>query len=269
MQLDLRPVALALLLVAPAAALPAVLAPTAPAPVQDDELPDKRDEVKELIGAFEDHTKEKGKEDTEAVAVLDQLLQEFEQSGPKDREAIVKALDKSFKLKRKEHEDGTKENRVAYAAAVCLGKMAPESVKPLAKASTGKPFKDDEVLWRRVVISLGQTGHEDAFDPLMDLIDHKKPIIEGAAIEALGNFRDLPQKQRKEAVNQILKTILPLKSTVDSDSEDQITRERYDTIGSPAITTLQKLTDENIRDFVEWQRWWNKNKNEDWDGDDD
>ena len=263
----LRLLAPALLLVSLPLAAPAALLVAGPVPaslVDEDEVPDKRDEIKDLIKTFEGHTKKKGKEDTEAVAVMDRMLQEFEESGPKDRESLVKALEKTFKLKRKDLEDDVKDNRVAFAAAVCLGKMAPESVDALAKAAK-KGFKDDDALFRRVLISLGQTEHEDAVDPLMDLIDHKLPLIQGAAIESLGNFREQPQKMRKEAVNQILKVILPIKSTVDSDSEDTIARERYDVIGPPAITTLQNLTDEKIRNFVEWQQWWNKNKNKDWD----
>ena len=40
-------------------------------------------------------------------------------------------------------------------------------------------------------------------------------------------------------------------------------------IGPPTITTLQKLTDQKLRDFEEWQQWWNKNKREDWDEEQD
>jgi HEAT repeat protein len=245
------------------------LAPAARVQDEDeDEVEDKREAVKELISIFEKHTKKKGKEDAEALEVMDSLLQEFRQSGPKDRASIVKALDKTFGLKRKDNEDGTKEARLAFAAAVCLAEMAPESVGPLVKLSSGKAFKDNDELYRRVLISLGKTEHEDAVDALLDLVDHKLPLVQGAAIEALGNFREQDEKVRKEVVNQVLKAIMPIKAVVDSDSEDVVARERYDVVGPPAITTLQNLTDENIRDFVDWQQWWNKNKNRDWDAED-
>jgi hypothetical protein len=280
--LDPRGLAATLLLVAASPALASVPSSPAPvgpvswvgalapaAPVQDeDEVEDKREAVKELISTFEKHTKKKGKEDAEALEVMDTLLQEFRQSGPKDRVAIVKALDKTFGLKRKDNEDGTKEARLAFAAAVCMAEMAPESVGPLIKLSSGKAFKDNDELYRRVLISLGKTAHEDAVDALLDLVDHKLPLVQGAAIEALGNFREQDEKVRKEVVNQVLKAIMPIKAIVDSDSEDVVARERYDVVGPPAITTLQNLTDENIRDFVDWQQWWNKNKNRDWDEED-
>ncbi|MDF1798066.1 MAG: HEAT repeat domain-containing protein [Planctomycetota bacterium] len=264
---DPRPYLAALFLCLAGAPLAAALQPPTPI-VQDDEVEDKREVVKELIKTFEGHTKKKGKEDTEAIAVMDTLLQEFEESGPKDRASIVKSFEKTFGLKRKENEDGSQEARVATAAAICLAKMAPESVPVLAKLSSGKAFKDNEALYRRVLISLGKTEHEDAVDPLLDLVDHKRPVIQGAAIEALANFREQDQKVRKEVVNKVLKVVLPIKSITDQDSEDIVARERYDIVGPPAITTLQNLTDENLRDFVEWQQWWNKNKNRDWDEED-
>lgn len=234
---------------------------------QEDEVPDKRDEIKELIKTFQGHTKKKGKEDAEAVKVIDKLLSEFPQSGPKDRASIVKALEKSLTLKRKDHEDGTKENRVAMAAAVCLGEMGPESVKPLISITGGKKLRDDPDLFRRAILSLGKTEDSDAVKPLLSLMADKTPVIQGAAIEALGMFRGEEQKVRKSIVEALLKMIMPIKSTVDTDTSDTITREQYDVVGPPTITTLQRLTDQNMRDFTEWQQWWNKNKRKDWDDD--
>lgn len=241
-----------------------------PAGTQDEEqIEDKREVVKQLIKTFEGHTKKKGAEDDEAVKVLDQLLSEFGASGPKDRASIVKALEKSLTLKRKDHEDGSKEARVALAAAVCLGEMGPESVKALIGATGGKKLRGNIDLLRRAILSLGKTEDERAIKPLLSLMSDKLPVIQGAAIEALGQFREADQKQRKAIVEDLIKLIMPIKSTVDTDTNDTITREQYDVIGPPTITTLQRLTDQNLRDFNEWQQWWNKNKRADWDADED
>jgi len=236
---------------------------------QEDEVPDKRDEIKALIKTFEGHTKKKGKEDTEAVKVLDTLLSEFADSGPKDRVSIVKALEKSLTLKRKDHKDGTKEARVAMAAAVCLGEMGPESVKPLIGITGGKKLRGNPDLFRRAILSLGKTEDGDAVKPLLNLMGDKTPMIQGAAIEALGMFRGEEQKVRKTIVEALLKMIMPIKSTVDTDTNDTITREQYDVVGPPTITTLQRLSDQSMRDLVEWQQWWNKNKRKDWDEEED
>jgi hypothetical protein len=235
----------------------------------EEEVPDKRDDIKELCATFEKHIKKKGKEDTDAVTVVDKLLQEFPGCGPKDRAAIVKSLVKGFGLKRKESEDGLKDNRVPMACAVCLAKMAPESVKPLIKLADDKKVAADLNVRRRVIISLGKTADESAVEPLLKLTSAKEPVIQGAAIEALGEFREIDQKVRKKVCEKLIKLILPIKSIVDTDSENLEARERFDVIGSPTITTLQKLTDQNIRDFTEWQHWWNKNKRKDWEEEED
>ena len=46
------------------------------------------------------HASKRGKEDSEAVAVIDKLVRSSRKCGPKDRESIAKALDKVFKEKR-------------------------------------------------------------------------------------------------------------------------------------------------------------------------
>jgi hypothetical protein len=55
------------------------------------------------------------------------------------------------------------------------------------------------------------------------------------------------------------------KNAVDADANDTIARERYDVISAPIVTALQSLSGHNENDPAEWQRWWNKNKKEDWD----
>ena len=91
--------------------------------VQDDEeVPDKRPEIKELLETFKEHTTKRGREDTDAVAIIDRLLQEFPQSGPKDKKAMVTALGKCFDQTRKELEGGVKDNKLFIAAAVAFGR---------------------------------------------------------------------------------------------------------------------------------------------------
>lgn len=239
--------------------------------VQDDEeeVPDKRDDIKEMCKTFEKHLTKKGAEDPDAIAVLDLLLKEFDGCGPKDKAAIVKSLQKGFGLKRKDNRDGTPANSVALASAVCLSKMAPESVKALNKLCFDKKVTGDSSVHRQVILSLGKTEDASAVETLLKLTSDKAPKIQGAAIESLGRFRSIDQKERKEVCERLIKIIMPIKSTVDSDTENTIARERYDVIGPPTITTLQKLTDQKLRDFEEWQQWWNKNKRADWDEEED
>lgn len=262
-------VSLAAFLTAPTLNAAPRLAPLSPSAllIQEDEeevVEDKREVVKELLATFTKHTKKKGKEDSEAVTVLDKILGEFEVSGPKDRALIVKTIGKAMTLKRKEI-DGVKEARVATAVAVCLGEMGPESVKLLSGLVSGKKLRGNDDLHRRAILSLGNTADGKAVKTLLGLSGDKSPKIQGAAIEALGNYGEEEQKVRKEIVEAMIKRIMPIKSVVDSDSGNTENRERYDVIGPPTITTMQRLSGQNIRDLLEWQRWWNKNKRKDWD----
>src|SRR5688572_18104246 len=105
--------------------LPAAAAPAA-ALVAQDPPADDREEVKAMLAELEKHASQRGKEDPAAIAVIDRMVPAFEESGPKDREAIVKALDKCFKEKRQEDETGARQNQLYLAAATALGEMAPE-----------------------------------------------------------------------------------------------------------------------------------------------
>lgn len=259
---------LALALAAPPGAPVEAFAATAspPARVQDpEEVPDKREDIKALLEELRDHVKARGKEDNEAIAVIDRLVQEFPGCGPKDRASIVKALGKCFEAKRQELEDGVPDNKLFMAAAVALGEMGKDASATLAKWIGDKRHRKDLMLQRQLVLSLGKTKDENQIDELIDLLVHKDATLVGAAAEALANFKDAPQKTRKKLVNELIKVLMSAKGAMDSDLQDIIARERYDAIAAPIITTLQELTGVDERVPEKWQSWWNNNKKKDWD----
>ncbi|HIF41003.1 MAG TPA: HEAT repeat domain-containing protein [Planctomycetes bacterium] len=238
--------------------------------VQDDEdeKPDKRPEVKEILGRLKDHaTARLGKEDTEAVAVVDELLAEFPKSGLKDRASIAKGLSDCFKQKRPE-KDGVFPNKLFIASAVAMGHMGPESAKLLQGWIGHKTHRKDLTLQRQLILALGKTKDVKSVKTLTDLITDKDPPIQGAAAEALGNFVHLKSKERKKIFEEILKTLTSARNSVDSDPLDTIARQAYDAIAAPMITTLQDLSGHDERKPSEWRRWWNKNKKKDWDKED-
>lgn len=259
--------ALALVVATPTLLLATPPTPSAPPVVQEeDEVPDKRPEVKELIDELKAHLKKKGKEDEQAITVMDSLTQEFERSGPKDRGYIVDALEGAFGQKRpKEIAEGVPDSRIYDAAAVALGGMAPESVKPLIKLIDNKNIKKLLNTRARVIQSLGKTKSLDGVKTLRDLLKDKDVEIIAAAAQALGYFDEAPLDERKDAFEDLLKALMSAKGNMDSDPQDLIARERYYAIAASIITTLGELTGHDERVPEEWQRWWNKNKKKDWD----
>ncbi len=269
----LSSITLALVLVtAPGATAPVPApAPDLSAPFasfQDDDeekKPDKRDEIKEALKALKGHIAKKGAEDTQATEIIDELLQEFPKSGPKDRKAIVKGLSACLKVKRKPTKEGLTDNKLFAASAIALGRMGPESVKDLSKWAEHKTFSKDLATRRLLILALGNTKDDDAVGPLVDMLTNHEPQIQAAAAEALGQFDHLDQKERKKVFKKVLDVITQVKNALDVGQTDPIVRERYDTIAGPMLTTLQILSGNDSRDPAVFRKWWNNNKKKDWD----
>jgi len=241
--------------------LPAASLAQDPPPVQDE-----RPEVKTLIDELKEHVKQRGEEDPQAIEAVDKLYSEFSKSGPKDQKDIVGALVDCFDAKRpKELEPDVPDDRLYMACAVALGGMGPESVKPLTKLLDDKDVKKNLKLDRQIALSLGKTKDESAVKELLYLLKNPAPEMQAAGAEALGEFGEVDQKTRKKIVDEIIKIMMGQKTKVDNSPTDPEAAQRWSVISGPMIASLQRLTgnEENVPE--EWQRWWNKNKKEDWD----
>ncbi|MEX1024226.1 MAG: HEAT repeat domain-containing protein [Planctomycetota bacterium] len=261
---------LASFLLASNAPLVVLDAPSVPEPrvtfvQEDEEIEDKRPEVKETLKQLAAHVKERGKEDQQAVAVIDRLVQEFDKSGPKDRKAIAAGVAKCLDAKRDLDPESEDMTIVLHAAAaVALGRMGPESVKDLISAIDDKQLKENLELQKYLILALGKTEDPKGVKTLTGLLKHHEPRMQAAGAEALASFTSLGQDDRKEIVYEMIKIMMALKSVVDTSPADQIARERWDTISGPIIGSLRILTGHDEGEPEAWQRWWNKNKKEDW-----
>jgi len=245
--------------------LPAAASAAPPARVVQDPPEDKREDIKLLLDELDAHAGARGEEDQEAVAVIDKLVSAFPDCGPKDRASIVKGLDKCFKEKRQEDENGVRQNQLYLAAATALGEMAPESVPVLTSWIGHKSHRKDQPLQRMLILRLGKTVDPRAVKVLVKLLDDPDPPIQAAAAEALGEFEGAELDVRKSMFEELLKLLMIAKSAVDADNSDPIARNRYDTVAAPIVTSLQRLSGHKEHNPQEWQHWWNKNKKENWD----
>ena len=255
---------LALALCASAATVPPA-PPAAVSAAQDDPKPDKREEVKTLVAKFKAHTKERGKEDIEAVGVIDQLLKEFAASGPKDRELIAKTIGDALKERRKPTAEGVADNKLFLAAAIGLGECAPESVPVLTGWIDHKDHRDDIDLQRALILSLGKSKEKAAVKTLTKLLVHHRAAVQAATAEALVNFKELPLADRKEIFKSVLDQLTQIKGQIDTDPNDVIEKERYDTVRAPMRAVLEAMSKQSLGEPAEWRSWWNNNKTKDWD----
>jgi hypothetical protein len=260
---------LLVLLICPAAAFagaPSLIPAPTPILLQDEEeKPDKREEIKELVDAFGNHIKKRGDEDRKALAIVDTMLGEWENSGPKDRKSMVRILSRSLNEKRRADKEGRPNNMLFVAVAVAMGRMGPESVPELMKWIGHKKHRKDILLQCRLVLALGKTIDKKGRKLLIDLLVHKDPPIQAAAAEALGHYRKKDQKIRKEIFEEILKVLNSSYNAKEGSGTDREAQERYDVIAAPMITTLQGLSGATVRTPNNWRSWWNDNKRKKWD----
>ena len=253
---------LALLLAAPDAAR---LQSAGPGIAQEEELPDDRPEIAELLEELSDCAKARGEKDAKASLFIGRLRQEFPGSGPRDRKAIVKGLDRCLNVFRRTTTKGERPNRIYLDSAKALGSMGPESVDTLLKWIPSKRHKDFLDIQRELILSLGSTRDSKAIEPLLKLLDEFQARLQAAAAEALGNFTEEDQKVRKKIFEELLKTMMSAQSSAEGNSSSSTAGNRWSTVAGPIRRSLQALSGTRAGNHVEWQRWWNKNKRRDWD----
>lgn len=233
---------------------------------QDPPVPDKRPEIEKLLGEFKAHTEKRGTEDRDAIEVIDKLLPEYKNSGPKDKAAIVKELAKVFDLKRSDEKEGVPNVNLYIAAATALGEMGPESTKPLIAAIDNKNLKKLPAVKNKLIRSLGKTHDvKEGLDALLYLLNDKDATLVNAAGDALGEYAAVDLLTRKKAFESLLKILTAAYDTEQGNPNDTTAHERYDTIAPAIITSLGKLSKADEHSADKWRDWWNKNKAKNWD----
>lgn len=228
-------------------------------------VPDKRPEVAQLLEQLESSRAERGKQDELAVEQIASLAKEFSSSGRHDQRSIAAGFERCLKEKRGSLAQENLDQRLHAAAAEALGTCGDLGVKPLDWALDQKHFREQPELHRIVILALGTTRSKAALDSLYRHSRSSEPAVQAAALEALGDFSVLPERDRKEIFLVALKALLERHSLFEANNTDPILRHEYEVLAGPAITTLQRLSGEDLRDPQHWQRWWNKSKNEAWD----
>lgn len=223
-------------------------------------------DIDEFEKAIHDRKMEK---DLEARAFLSRWVGVFETMHPKDKLAVVKALDQVYS-RAKVRPPETQE--LYEAAAVALSRMEKPGAEVLKKAFGNARFRKSEwvSLRARLINSLGAAKETSHLNFILDvaLRDPEDQII-AAAGQALGSYEKAELNVRREVVKKLVKRFNEIHDASRSDSLDdpvaQTKQRTYAAISDPWNTSLGKLTGQAFRTPQDWQRWWNKSKDEDWD----
>ncbi len=251
-----------------AASLGMLLTAQEPAPAAASKPdPAVADAIKEYKALLGDKKMEK---DAEAIQVLDvKLLKPYATMHEKDQKDVVKVVGDTFKIRTRDPEA----KGIYVAAAAALSQMKADGAKALVAAYNDNRFrKNDWVALRAEILkNIGRTKEKAHIDFLLDraLKDPEDTIL-AAAAQALGNFDDLAGKERKEIFEKLLKKYGEVegnaKATLDlNDTDAETSRRRLQIITEDFNSTMAKMSRQNFRTAEEWNTWWNKNKNADWD----
>ncbi|MFK7742612.1 MAG: HEAT repeat domain-containing protein [Planctomycetota bacterium] len=207
--------------------------------------------------------------DFTAISLMQKLDKELEKKNSKDKKKIVKALGGVFTTGKVR--EGARD--VLYReAADLLAKLGEQGgAKALAKSEANKRFDDNVSLRAHLLKALGKTEDADHIDYLLDVTTRSHiDALRAASGEALSNFTKAKLRQKREIVEQIIRTWGSLHSDATRavnldpnepvDFNPQNARRILRACEGHWIRTLQKLTGVSQSKFPEWQRWLNKNR---------
>lgn len=244
-----------------------------PATAQESEVPDNPDpEVAEQLKQFNSAIADrKGTRDNEASNLIDKFLVGYDKMHPKDQAAVCKAMQLCLaggKVKRDpEH------TTLFVGCAEALGRMGSDGAKILTQAFKATKFKGEEWVSVRAVIvnNVGRAKDVKQVDWLLDRAtrDPSDPIMKAAG-QTLGNYEEAPLAVRKEIAKELIKKLSEVygKARASLDPGNAQVKRSKDTLNAIQTEwnqTLSQLTKQAFNSPPDWQRFWNKSKDKDWD----
>lgn len=208
----------------------------------------------ELAKAYEE------KNDDGVPPIIDKLVLAFRSGDEKAKGEIAKAVGRAFDQRR----DEDKGDKLFIAAAAALSEMDEMGAKTLTNALKNKNFKKRIEVRSAILISLGSQKDPKNAKLLMDYLKDNEPKLVAAAADALANYREAPEKQRKEIVEELVKAYATQHGNVQKNPKDQVQKDRLQAFEVNMNNALLALTGQSFEDAPKWQAWFNDNKNKPW-----
>ena len=235
----------------------------APAPPLDPALPDQLKELKQLV------SEPKMADDFQAITLIQALSKDLDKRNPKDKERIAKGLGDVFRTGKVRPAD---KDNLYKETSDALAKLETDGSKELAKALADPRFKDLIAVQAHMMLAIGKTEDDKQVELLLDTtVRSPHDQLRAASGEALGCYTSLEIKLRRDVVKGIIRewgSLHQKATTADNpnpnapiDPAPANARKTLREVEGKWNATLQKLTGTSFTQFLDWQRWLNKNQN--------
>jgi len=223
------------------------------------------EQVKQFKSAIKDR---KGARDAEATNLIDKFLAGYPRMHQKDQLSVRKALQDCLVGRVRRDEGNT---TLFVGAAAALGQMGADGAKILLKAYKSSKFKKQVTLRAVFVRNIGKTKDLAQVDFLLERAgrDPDDEIMKAAG-GTLRNYADAKLSVRKNIVKELIKKFSEVygksRASIDpGNAQVKRSKEQLAAISRDWNQTLNALTRQSIHSPPEWQRFYNKNKNRNWD----
>lgn len=186
----------------------------------------------------------------------------YDAKDEKAQATVIEALGKALSFRGG---DGS----VISAAALGLGGMGQDAAKPLSSAVKDRRLRKEERLkpaYLNCIRALGQTKSLRDIKTLGDLLNDKDFDVIAAAAEAMGyyNGEDMKQSVRKKVAEDLIKALDSAYNAAEADPRNTTLQRKYEIVGPPLQSSLQKVTGASVGAAPEWRKWFNDNKKKRW-----
>lgn len=229
--------------------------------------------VKETLKEYRKHIFDrKAMRDAAAIELIQKMLDKYDTMHPKDQRAFAEGIADSLKsrsCKRKPNQAGI--YRTTIKALSMAGKNGAFHLKKAFENKSKFKGKDWINLRGDMLEKIGRTKDERSIKFLLDVaLKIPNDTLMAKAGGALRHYKDLKLKKRRNIAKLLIKKFATIYSSANenlnpNDLTVRTWRDRLAAVSDPWNTSLQALTRQRYRSANDWNTFWNKHKDHNWD----
>lgn len=248
-------------------ALASLLCLAHPLIADDPEKPGHDQDVKKLCREVEIQYKNKKDRDTERIMEIYQTFDLiFAKATPREQKSIVKTIRKAYDI-----QPFPEDSSFMVTGAACLSAMGKSGLDALIYAFNHKNLKSrpstdnlgemGKLRVKEIIIqAIGYSKDPSALKMLYKQLSSKKGNFVKATCQALSCFSDLPLKERKPIVENLVNSYSRLNAEAENGGEESDAYELLISVEVAFNMALQKLTFRSFESAPEWKAWYGEYK---------